>query len=95
MKTNPGSDEVSLSDLLENQFGNYVVQHAFNLSSMERKRQIYDKIELAAAQGLVDRTHTYAKHVFNLVYSTFGDPRPKNDDKTGAGRNRNRHSNLS
>ena len=62
---------------------------------MERKKQIFDMMEAAANQGLVDRNHTYAKHVFNLVYATFGDPRPKNEESKGNNRNRNRNSNLS
>ena len=62
--TPPGSSDVSLSDLLSNQFGNYVVQYAFNMSSEQRKRVLNHKVEQAAAEGHVLKTHLYAKHVF-------------------------------
>ena len=42
------STQVSLANLLENQFGNYVIQHAFNLSEMSYKYLFYEKIEQAA-----------------------------------------------
>ena len=36
--TPPRSKTISLAMLMENQFGNYVIQHAYNLSSIDRKR---------------------------------------------------------
>ena len=61
------SSTVSLANLLENQFGNYVVQHAFNMSDRDRKRILFEKIEQAASEGHVARGNTYAKHVFSLI----------------------------
>lgn len=44
-----------------------MIQHAFILADDERKRIIYEKMEQAANEGYVDRSNTYAKHVFVLV----------------------------
>ena len=63
----PRSKSISLSTLMENQFGNYVVQHAYNLSTVDRKHILLEKIEQAASEGHVDRNNTYAKHVFVLI----------------------------
>ena len=64
-------NQVALVELLENQFGNYVVQHVFKYSDIDSKLKLYEKVELAAREGFVERGHTYAKHVFNLINQTL------------------------
>ena len=65
--TPKNSQDVSLANLLENQFGNYVIQHAYMNSSADRRQVLHEKIEQAAQGGHVDRTGQYAKHVYALI----------------------------
>ncbi len=63
--------QVSLSMLLDNQFGNYVIQHAFHLADDARKREMRDKINKCADDGYVEKSSNYAKHVYSLMHNYF------------------------
>jgi len=80
--THNSSKDYSLSNLLENQFGNYVIQHALMLADADRKQVLYEKIEQAATQGHVDRAGQFAKHVYSLI-ETCTDLNPIRKAKIG------------
>lgn len=41
------------------------------MSNEERKRVLNDKIEQAAAEGHIQKTNLYAKHVFTLLHQYY------------------------
>ena len=60
-------DENNLARMINNDYGNYVVQIAYEISNFEQREKLYTKFFKAAELELINPNRGFAKHVFNKI----------------------------
>lgn len=55
---------------MQNQFGNYVIQRAYEISNPQMRQELLRKIEHVTNTGRVNPSHKFAAHVYEYLEKT-------------------------
>lgn len=61
---------VTLTDLMKDKYGNYVIQRVIDISNDNQRKQLIDKIQKVAVHMRKHKSH--ARHVFNFLEKHYG-----------------------